>query len=161
MQSNIYITLFKLFRHCANALNNCHQERWMPEKTYSFFFIQNKKARVRKKEKNTLNAKKKILGSFTVFITIPFNIVIPIRNVLCYFWRRFTCLSLSFFSSARFENPEKIHIFIFCATNKHTYIHVNFFSPLRRFESLNERWVRWVFLFAGVFSQASNKNIGK
>lgn len=28
-------------------------------------------------------------GSFTVFETISFNVVIPITNVLCYFWRRF------------------------------------------------------------------------
>lgn len=63
-----------------------------------------------------MNAKE-ISGSFTVFVTISLNAVIPIRNVLCYFFGRFTCRSLclcfTFFTFSFFRATRSHTFFLF------------------------------------------------
>lgn len=83
-------------------------------------------------------------GSFTVFETISFNVVIPITNVLCYFWRRF------------FRQNQKQHISIFRATNTFPFF-LRF--PFRCFLCFVAGSVAFSWTWCCLFSEASNKNM--
>lgn len=69
-------TIDEIRQHChsqfAYTLNNCQRNTMMKRER------ERKRAKWKKRER-----------TFTVFETISFNVVIPITNVLCCFWRHF------------------------------------------------------------------------
>lgn len=115
--NHIYNNCLSCFRHCANALNNCHQSVERARKKH-FYHLKKWERRSENGIENHIVNATEISGSFTVFVTISLNAVIPIRNVLCYF---FGCFGLSHSVSLL------IHFFPRCQSRKAEKSHISFF----------------------------------